>query len=479
VRQNGKAGGSMDISGVKPRANSAEDILASAAFRSDLDGLNRAILASLTAAGEPAVINGNVLYANNVETFETAGFSDIMAAKRGALVAMAQRSRAFVEVGVAGGHAVLLALHANPDLRVVGIDLAQRLRPFWPAVEVFVPAAAAWLEARFPDRFRLIKANAVDGLREVAQTRPIGAVDMLHLDGGKDGRMAELEAIWPALAPRAWLMQGDYAHGLVREATAEMIARGLARDVSDPTFPVLRDKRFRVVETGQAVPGESLRLPDFDGKRVLICTAHQDDEVLFAGGLLSEIAPRAEVTLACFFRPAPGRDDTATRMAAMARVCAALGVGHVQYPFAVEGRSRALRRFISLPSEPEELRARPRRALARHPLFALLSATAEGAMHLYAPDIVITHNEVGEYGHREHVLLHHAVRRAAARAGVRTLLTFGVGMAGAGLTITPDPEAKRALFAPYLPQWDGVARYEFALAPERFLRLPLFAVTAS
>ena len=101
-------------------------------------------------------------------------------------------------------------------------------------------------------------------------------------------------------------------------------------------------------------------------------------------------------------------------------------------------------------------------------------------MRLYAPDIVITHNEVGEYGHREHVLLHHAVRLAAARAEIPVLLGFGEGMAGeAALTVTPDPEAKRALLAAYLPEWDGVARYGFALGPERFLRMPLFAVTAS
>lgn len=460
-------------------AERCEVILASDAFRRDLASLNAAIVAALTKAGEAPVINGNVLYANTVEAFEQAEFSEIMAAKRRALVAMAERARVFVEVGVAGGHAVLLALHANPDLHVVGIDMARRLRPFWPPVEVFVPAAAAWLEARFGPRFRLIRAEAVEGLRDLAQTRSHGPVDMLHLDGGKVTRLQELEAIWPALAERAWLMQGDYAHGRVRDATEEMIARGLARDVQDPAFPVARDKRFRVLETGQALPRESLALGDFDGRRVLLCTAHQDDEVLFAGGLLTEIASRAEVTVACFFRPAPGRADTDTRIAAMGRVCAGLGVAQVQYPFAVEGGARGLRRFISLPSDPEALRARPRRPLARHPLFPVLSSTAEAAMRLYAPDIVITHNGVGEYGHREHVLLHHAVREAAARAGVRAFVTFGEGMEGEGLTLRPDPEAKRALLAHYLPQWDGESRYGFALGPERFLRAPLFPLIAS
>jgi LmbE family N-acetylglucosaminyl deacetylase len=455
--------------------HSCEDILASEAFRRDLDALNAAILAALDAAGEPATINGNVLYANDDDKFDGAAFSPIMAAKRRALVEMARRSRVFVEVGVAGGHAALLALHANPGLRVLGIDLAQRLRPFWPPVEVFVPAAAAWLEARFPDRFRLIRAEAVAGLREVAQTLPFGPVDMVHLDGGKAGRVQELAAIWPALTPRAWLMQGDHAHGRVRAATREMIARGLARDPREGTFPEPRDKRFRVVETGPAILDESVRLEDFDGRKVLVCTAHQDDEVLFAGGLLSEIAARAEVTVACFFRPAEGRADTATRMAAMARACAALGVGCVQYPFANAGRPRALRRFVSVPVEPGALRERPRRPLAQHPLYPVLCSTAEAAMRLYAPDIVITHNAAGEYGHREHVQLHHAVREAAEAVGLRRMLTFGEGQAArGGLCVAPDPARKRALLAHYLPQWDGAALYDFALGPERFVPEPLF-----
>ncbi|PKP69017.1 MAG: hypothetical protein CVT83_04755, partial [Alphaproteobacteria bacterium HGW-Alphaproteobacteria-5] len=171
----GSSGMSVSMAGAADRC---EEILVSEPFLHDLAGLNGAILAALEAAGEPAVINGNVLYANKVENFHEVGFAPEMAAKRRALVGMAQRSRAFVEVGVAGGHAVLLALHANPDLRVVGIDLAERLRPFWPPVEVFVPAAAAWLEQRFADRFRLIRAEAVAGLREVARSLPIGPVDM-------------------------------------------------------------------------------------------------------------------------------------------------------------------------------------------------------------------------------------------------------------------------------------------------------------
>ncbi|WP_342071131.1 hypothetical protein [Yoonia algicola] len=91
-------------------------------------------------------------------------------------------------------------------------------------------------------------------------------------------------------------------------------------------------------------------------------------------------------------------------------------------------------------------------------------------MQQFKPDIVITHNANGEYGHREHVLLHHAVMHAAKEAELPAVLTFGNGQDRPGLEIAVNAEKKRELFAFYLPQWKGVERYDFALAPEIFVR---------
>lgn len=457
---------------------SYDDVIASPAFLEDLNALNAAIVQSLEDAGEAAVINGNVLYTNKLKDFHKAEFSEDMEPKRRALVAMAQRSRCFVEVGVAGGHAVLLALHANPDLKAVGIDMAVRVKPFWPPVDIFVPAAAAWLETRFPERFRLIRKDAIEGLKDVAQTRPFGPVDMLHLDGGKKGRIQELEAIWPALAEHGYLMQGDYPNGHVQADTAMMIERGLAREIIDADYPPADSKLFKAVETGQRVLSESVVLKDFKGKRILVCTAHQDDEVLFAGGLLGKVAKDAEVTVACFFRPAEGRKDTDTRIGAMRQVCESLGAGCVQYPFAVESHHRPLRRFVVLHSEPKENQGRKVRPIGRHGLYPVLRDTAFAAIRQYRPDIVITHNREGEYGHREHVLLHHAVVEAARHADTPMLLSFGVGQEGRpGLTVTYDKRRKKKLFDVYMPQWDGPRLYEFALKPETYVREALFPVS--
>jgi len=456
---------------------SYEDIVASPAFLQDLKALNTAIVQALEAAGEDAVINGNVLYRNKLENFHEAEFSPEMEPKRRALVAVAQRSRSFVEVGVAGGHAVLLALHANPALKAVGIDMAERLKPFWPPVDVFVPAAAHWLETRFPDRFRMIRKEAVAGLQDVAQTCPFGPVDMVHLDGGKKGRIQELEAIWPALAGQGYLMQGDYPNGHVQGDTAMMIARGLARDVTDPDLLAVYSKLFRTLEIGEDVLADSVELEDLKGKRVLVCTAHQDDEVLFAGGLLEQSAQNSQVTVACFFRPAEGRKDTETRGNSMRQVCDWLGVAHFQYPFAVEAHHRPLRRFIALNNDHQDSAAQQLRPIHRHGLYPLLQGAAFAAIQQFKPDIVITHNQAGEYGHREHVLLSCAVQDAARAADVSQLLVFGNGLADKpALTVRYDMRRKKQAFKFYMPHWNGPKIYDFALDPETFMRKALFPV---
>ena len=208
---------------------------------------------------------------------------------------------------------------------------------------------------------------------------------------------------------------------------------------------------------------------EFSGKSILICVAHQDDETLFCGGLLTALRGQADVNIACFFRPAPGRKDTDTRCDAMARVCADVGARYLQYPFAVEPEHKRLRRHISLSNEPAHIRERPRRPIPEHPLYAVLNAAALGAIRAYQPDVLITHNSVGEYGHREHILLHHAVIAAAATAGVGQTYVFGHGLQEGGVRVDYNIAAKNRLFQHYLPQWDGVALYDFALKDERFI----------
>lgn len=450
---------------------SYQDVISSAGFRNDLAELNQVIADGLTNAGEPVAINGNVCYGHMQENFHTSDLAPAMEPKRRALHRFAQNASCFAEVGVAGGHAALLALHSNPSLKYIGIDLGQRLRASWPPVDVYVPIVFRWLENRFPGRVKFYQDQAIAGLRQVVFDQPFGPIDLLHLDAQKNNRVAELEAIWPRLAPRCLLIQGDNRNGLVQASSARLVEEGRARSVDLTHMEKLQSVNYGVLETGSEVAAGALSLDGLVDQRILVCVCHQDDETLFCGSLLAQLKGRAEVTVVSFFRPAPGRRDTDTREDAMQTVCDMVQARRVQLPFAVESDYPRLRRFIRMPEDSSAEVPEVARPLRRHPLFNTLSGSAYALMKRYNPSTVITHNAVGEYGHIEHVFLHHAVSLAAARFAVPRLLTFGVNMPDPNLIVPCSSEQKNQMFDAYMPQWNGRALYDFAMQEETFVEV--------
>ena len=359
--------------------------MSSQTFQEDLDQLNRVIAEGLARAGEPIAMSGNVCYAHMTPDFHLAELSAGMEPKRRALHETAQSSTCFAEVGVAGGHAALLALHSNPALKFIGIDLGQRLRASWPPVDIYVPLAFDWLQNRFPDRVKLYMAPAVDGLRQAVEDRPFGPIDLLHLDAMKNSRIDELEAVWAGLAGRCYLLQGDNKNGHVQDSTNKLIEAGLARRVTSSRFMNIANPTYDLLETGPDLAADKVSLNSLKDDRILVCVCHQDDETLFCGSTLAHLKGSADVTVASFFRPAPNRPDTFTREAAMQRVCDAVGARRVQLPFALERDQRRMQRFIRMPAagssdEPEILRPLP-----RHGLFQLLSGSAFALMEQYKP----------------------------------------------------------------------------------------------
>ena len=239
-----------------------------------------------------------------------------------------------------------------------------------------------------------------------------------------------------------------------------MVEQGRARPVSLIGPETLHSANFGLLETGPGVVRNGLSLDGLAHQRILVCVC-----------LLAHLKGRAEVVVASFFRPASSRRDTDTREAAMQQACDMIGATRVQLPFAVESDYPRLRRFIRMPtsdSMPEPEIVRP---LRRHPLFGLLSGSAYALMKQFAPTTVITHNRVGEYGHIEHVLLHHAVKQASARYTDAQLLTFGLNLPAADLTVPSLPDQKNRMFDCYMPQWNGRKLYDFALDDETFVRV--------
>lgn len=450
-----------------------EEVLSSGAFRDDLNQLNTVIADGLQRAGEPIAMSGNVCYAHMKPDFHLSEPDALMEPKRRVLHQAAQDSSCFAEVGVAGGHAALVALHSNPSLNYIGIDLGQRLRPSWPPVDVYVPLAFSWLEQRFPGRVKLYMSSALDGLQQAAAERPFGPVDLLHLDAMKNTRIAEVEAVWPGLAGRCYLLQGDNKNGNVQAASRQLIESGRARPVVSSRYLRYAAANFDLLAIGPDVAAGKVSLNSLADDRILVCVCHQDDETLFAGSTLSHLKGRADMTVASFFRPAPNRPDTQTREAAMQRVCEMVGAQRVQLPFARERDHRRLSRFIRMPEKGSTEAPEILRPLHRHSLFGLLSGSAFALMEQLQPTTIITHNHVGEYGHIEHVLLHHAVLHGARRYQGARMLAFGNRLPQADLVVPALPERKNRLFDEYMPQWNGRRLYDFALEDEGFVQIDL------
>ncbi|MGJ8624081.1 MAG: PIG-L family deacetylase [Yoonia sp.] len=441
----------------------------SARFKEDFAALNACIRDSLRQADVDIVVNGNVCF-GTMEEFSRDMLSTKMAAKRHMLATLATRSTNFLEVGVAGGHGMLVALHANPSISCIGVDIVQPLKPQWPRTDIFVPAAMNWLRQRFPDRVKFMIGDSVSQLDTLAKSGG-PKIDFVHLDAGKTERYEEAHAIRPLLADNAFLLQGDALNGHVRASSDKLVAEGMAKMIDPVDLKVRPQRLYQVLSLKPAPPKPIKSVDEIAGKKVLLCVCHQDDETLFAGHLLNRLRGKSDIHIVSFFRPALGRKDTHTREQAFRDVGNAVGATTSQLPFAVEPEHFPLRRMVPLPSDPERLRARQRRPISDHPLYPTFSAAYVGLVRHLKPDVIITHNAVGEYGHREHVFLNAVVTDAWRKTNDAQLLVFGQGLEEADFHVAGPTEAKDSLFDIYRPQWNGPKLYDFAFDPEGYVNV--------
>ena len=149
--------------------------------------------------------------------------------------------------------------------------------------------------------------------------------------------------------------------------------------------------------------------------------AHPDDEVLLTGGTLARLAAeghRTVVVVACCGGLGPQTPqsrgvlaDPETRLAELRASAARLGVARVVHlGYADSGHGPVL--YPDPPGQVRFARADPDEAAAK--LAALLRD--EGA------DLMLSYDPQGQYGHRDHVMVHRVGARAAALAGsVRVL----------------------------------------------------------
>jgi LmbE family N-acetylglucosaminyl deacetylase len=188
----------------------------------------------------------------------------------------------------------------------------------------------------------------------------------------------------------------------------------------------------------------------FAGARALAIVAHYDDEVLFCGGLLSDlrsvlvdlvlvVVTSIETTSAPREVVVPGLEEIERRrrrLAAFAAVRSRLDA------HAVELRMPNL----SQTSTRRDQVFQDRVGMVRQALVELVP--------LEDADLVVTHGFEGEYGHPQHCCVHDAVTSLADSSGLGDLWTFS-GPEYADLHYRHDTIAKRRLLEYYRQRVDG------------------------
>jgi LmbE family N-acetylglucosaminyl deacetylase len=131
------------------------------------------------------------------------------------------------------------------------------------------------------------------------------------------------------------------------------------------------------------------------GKKVLIVVAHQDDESLFFGGLLTRLGEDSPATVICM-SAAKHADDAENRNGFLRNACAIVGARAITTTFR-EARHVWSNVDLFMRSRPEQI--------------AAMTKFLEEQAAAIRPDVIFTHNEVGEYGHCYHKVVHRVCRR--------------------------------------------------------------------
>ncbi|WP_040781435.1 PIG-L deacetylase family protein [Nocardia pneumoniae] len=142
--------------------------------------------------------------------------------------------------------------------------------------------------------------------------------------------------------------------------------------------------------------------------------AHPDDETLLTGGTLAELAAAGHRTVIVVATDGHMGDldgRKAVRLGELEDSAAALGAARVVHlGYADSGHGAVL--YADPPDRVRFVRADPEEAAQR--LAAIL--------HEENPDVLLSYDRNGGYGHRDHVRVHEVGKRAAQLAGVSRVL---------------------------------------------------------
>ena len=181
------------------------------------------------------------------------------------------------------------------------------------------------------------------------------------------------------------------------------------------------------------------------GKKVLLVVAHHDDEVLFAGGLLSQL--KCKLSILCLHKSFLDRKSPEKYVVGFKAVCKSLGAKAFFGTYEPQKAKIVSGKFAEYAFKCANMV----RFLAKHKGY----------------DTVITHNGIGEYGHVDHIIVHYACRIAFRKESV---YCFGTNLNNAEIVVHYNVEDKKKLIDFYKDVW-AANGYPFCYEPETYLRM--------
>tara|TARA_Y100001963_G_scaffold157807_1_gene255161 strand:+ start:1178 stop:1801 length:624 start_codon:yes stop_codon:yes gene_type:complete len=201
---------------------------------------------------------------------------------------------------------------------------------------------------------------------------------------------------------------------------------------------------------------------NFKDKNILVIGAHQDDETLFCGGLLSNIKDTSNLNIVVVSKPMEGRPDTNTRIQSFKNVCNLLKAKPFQLDFGDTGPNNFEENFNHYQKNGE---------------FKRMVNKISDLIDDVNADFIITHNQVGEYGHCFHKIINRAVTECVEKNNKKCkIIVFDVNLDTIynksvieKMVINYNIDEKIRLFECYMPYWNGIKMYsQFALKPEKY-----------
>ncbi|MCX8508361.1 MAG: hypothetical protein ORN49_05685 [Rhodobacteraceae bacterium] len=220
---------------IQPRPDSYDALLASPAWQADLMSLNSAILDSLSTADAPLQIGGSPFYRHmQSQNILHSKFTTRGEVKRRRLFDLARLGNTLFEIGVNGGHGLLLEKSANPQLKCYGVDICQTVGVGNPRADIYCPVAMRWLENRFPGNMHFMIGSTSDLLPDFVRDNATLRIDILRIDGARSLYFSDFMTLRPLLHADSYIVFDDPGWPQCRKTVERLMESGILRP--DPHF---------------------------------------------------------------------------------------------------------------------------------------------------------------------------------------------------------------------------------------------------